>query len=213
MVSNAYFIGGSPCSGKSTIAEKISSEYDMLYYKADDHFQAHIKQALKNNIEEMIKLTKMTCDDIWLNRTVEEQFADTVQFYRQEVKMCIQDIAKMKTNKPIIAEGAVFMPSFMNDYSIPQNKFFCLIPSFDFQMHHYKKREWVKEVLKDSSDKKKAFSNWMERDYKFSRFVKAEANKFRYASYEINNQTDDAVLYKEIINAFELNGTSLLSNF
>ena len=30
---NTYYIGGSPCSGKSTIAEIVSKKYDLYYFK------------------------------------------------------------------------------------------------------------------------------------------------------------------------------------
>ena len=30
------FIGGSPCSGKSTVAERIAKEYSAYYFKVDD---------------------------------------------------------------------------------------------------------------------------------------------------------------------------------
>jgi len=204
MISNLYIIGGSPCSGKSTIAERLSSEYNMLYYKADDYYNKHIDQALKDKITEMTKFTKMDSDQIWLNRSIQKQFIDAIEFYRQEFKMCISDIEKMKTKKPIIAEGAVFMPFFVDDYSIPYNRYFCLVPSFDFQMEHYKKRGWVENVLKDSSNKEKAFENWMLRDYEFSKYAKATANKLKYASYEINSNTDANSLYENIINLFGL---------
>ncbi len=32
-----YFIGGSPCSGKSTVARALSARYDLTYFKVDDH--------------------------------------------------------------------------------------------------------------------------------------------------------------------------------
>lgn len=33
---NIYFIGGSPCSGKSTVTEILSKKYDLYYFKVDD---------------------------------------------------------------------------------------------------------------------------------------------------------------------------------
>lgn len=34
---NTYYIGGSPCSGKSTIAEALSKKYILHYFKVDDY--------------------------------------------------------------------------------------------------------------------------------------------------------------------------------
>ena len=41
LISKAYILGGSPCSGKSTIAERLAAEFDLHYYKVDDHEQDH----------------------------------------------------------------------------------------------------------------------------------------------------------------------------
>ena len=30
-----YYIGGSPCSGKSTVAEALAQQYGLAYFKAD----------------------------------------------------------------------------------------------------------------------------------------------------------------------------------
>ena len=35
-MENIYYLGGSPCCGKSTIAEKLSKKYGFKYYKVDD---------------------------------------------------------------------------------------------------------------------------------------------------------------------------------
>ena len=38
-----YFIGGSPCSGKSTVAQALSARYDLTYFKVDDHLDRYLK--------------------------------------------------------------------------------------------------------------------------------------------------------------------------
>lgn len=38
-----YIIGGSPCSGKSTIAEMIAEKYDFIYFKVDDYLEQYMK--------------------------------------------------------------------------------------------------------------------------------------------------------------------------
>jgi adenylate kinase family enzyme len=36
-MNNIYILGGSPCCGKSTIAEKICEKYGIQYYKVDNY--------------------------------------------------------------------------------------------------------------------------------------------------------------------------------
>ena len=32
-----YYLGGTPCSGKSTVAEALAPRYGLAHFKADDH--------------------------------------------------------------------------------------------------------------------------------------------------------------------------------
>lgn len=36
---NTYYIGGSPCSGKSTIAEILSKKYNLYNFKVDNFLE------------------------------------------------------------------------------------------------------------------------------------------------------------------------------
>lgn len=44
LFSQAYFIGGSPCSGKSTISEMISRQFQLEYYKVDEYEGEHMQR-------------------------------------------------------------------------------------------------------------------------------------------------------------------------
>ena len=37
-----YYIGGSPCSGKSTVADALAKRFGLAYFKADDHLDEFI---------------------------------------------------------------------------------------------------------------------------------------------------------------------------
>ena len=45
MNKRVLFIGGSPCSGKSTVANRIAKEYGAFYYKVDDFIDKFINIA------------------------------------------------------------------------------------------------------------------------------------------------------------------------
>ena len=37
-----YYMGGSPCSGKSTAAEILAERYGLYYFKVDDYLEKYI---------------------------------------------------------------------------------------------------------------------------------------------------------------------------
>lgn len=65
LFSNAFILGGSPYSAKSTIAEKLSAQFDFQYYKVDDHEQDHIGRSTPERHPVMHRYSNMSWQEIW----------------------------------------------------------------------------------------------------------------------------------------------------
>ena len=63
---NTYYIGGSPCSGKSTIAEIVSKKYDLYYFKVDDFLDKYTNMGASKGYEICKKQEKMNAEEIWM---------------------------------------------------------------------------------------------------------------------------------------------------
>ena len=63
---NIYYIGGSPCSGKSTVAEILSEQYDLYYFKVDDFLDSYTKQGALKGYPVCRKQVELTPDQIWM---------------------------------------------------------------------------------------------------------------------------------------------------
>ena len=66
MNKRVLFIGGSPCSGKSTVAERISKEYGAYYFKVDDFLDEFTRSAAKKGYPASKNSVTMTPDEIWM---------------------------------------------------------------------------------------------------------------------------------------------------
>ncbi len=66
MIKRVLFIGGSPCSGKSSVAKRISKEYGVYYFKVDDFLEQFTNSAEKNGYPTCKKSITMTPDEIWM---------------------------------------------------------------------------------------------------------------------------------------------------
>lgn len=75
----------------------------------------------------------------------------------------------------IVTEGAAYTPNVMRRYE--KEEYISIVPTPDFQISHYKEREWVPYVLEECTDKQQAFRNWMERDILFAKQVKEECEE------------------------------------
>ncbi|MBE5801661.1 MAG: hypothetical protein E7319_05165 [Clostridiales bacterium] len=176
-----YLIGGSPCSGKSTIAMALSAKYDLHYFKVDDHLDKYIKMGAMDKKKCCTRVEKMTPEQIWMRDPL-VQCEEELLIYEEIFDYILADLEKLDCNAGIITEGAAYLPILAKRQSIPANRYISITPTKEFQVFHYKKREWVPYVLAECSDKAKAFENWMERDALFAKAVQQQCNELGYAS-------------------------------
>lgn len=185
ILSKAYFIGGSPCCGKSTISEFLSKKYNLIYYKIDDYERKHVAMAQPSRHPIMYQYSQMNWDDIWM-RPVDLQVQEEFEFYRERFEMVLGELNQFSETDTIIMEGAALLPELFKQLGVDKSRVVYMIPSLDFQVKYYSQRDFIHGILSECSNPEKAFDNWMQRDHGFGEEVKAHANKlgFRVVSVD-----------------------------
>ena len=172
-----YLIGGSPCSGKSTIAANLAERYQLVPIKLDDLVEDFTREARKDGAPISTRREKWTSDQIWLREPVamaEEEWA----FY-EEIFPYLLPFLVENQDKPLMIEGAGLLPHLIKSLNRDLS-YLCLTPTADFQKEQYAKREWVPYVLQNSSHPQLAFDNWMKRDILFAKRCRKEAERLSY---------------------------------
>ena len=173
---NIYWIGGSSCSGKSTIAEIIAKKHDLTYFKCDDFMYKHIEKSDKDKHPIMNKHRKMSWNEIWM-RPVDVQVIEEFDFFREESEMLLNEISLSIKNRPAIVEGAALLPELINNLRINKDRVLYIVSTKDFQVSHYLKRQFADDILCKCESPKIAFDNWMQRDVQFANIIFDDANK------------------------------------
>lgn len=102
-----YYIGGSPCSGKSTVAEILAKKYDMFYFKVDEKLDEYIEEAAKVNKEICSKIKGMTPEEIWM-REPELQCREEQQIYTEIFDFVLKDMENVCDERSIVTEEQRF---------------------------------------------------------------------------------------------------------
>jgi hypothetical protein len=178
-LANLYLIGGSPCSGKTTITNGIAEKYKLPTYRCDDAYFEHAKEL---TIDQPIfsRLVDATCEEIWM-RPIPQQIDEELEIYREEFLFIIRDLKKLAASGSVIAEGAALLPSLVATLEISPNRAIWIVPAEDFQRHHYGQRDWRHDVVKACSNPEQAWENWMARDAGFARQVAHDARDHEFA--------------------------------
>lgn len=193
---NIYFIGGSPCSGKSTVTEILSKKYDLSYFKVDDFLDKYTKLGASKGYEICTKQEALSPEEIWM-REPQLQCDEEFTFYEEIFEFVMDDLRQIEA-KGIITEGAAFVPKLMKKIGISKDRYVSITPTKDFQITHYSQREWVTYVLEGCSDKDKAFSNWMGRDVLFAKEVQRQCGQEQYMSI-VNDGSIEVVKMVEMV--------------
>jgi 2-phosphoglycerate kinase len=175
-LAHVFWVGGSPCSGKSSIAEILADRHDLLIYKCDDAFWQHAKRVDPILQPTFHRLTQMTWNEVWM-RPVEAQIADEFTCYREEFGMIVADLVALPRSRPIVAEGAALLPELVSSVLTERSRAVWVVPTEAFQRAHYtpEKRPFVNDILAHCEDPAQAFANWMDRDVGFAKQVAQQA--------------------------------------
>ena len=197
-----YMIGGSPCSGKSTIASLLARQYQLLHIKLDDLVDEMMSQASVDS-QPICLLRQDRNPEQILMRNPEEMADEEWRFY-EEIFPYVKSYLIKNQDRPLLVEGAGLLPHLIKSLEEPAVSYLCLTPTADFQKKHYRQREWVPYVLEGTTNPDKAFENWMQRDILFAQMVRKEAMELGYSSLLIDGSQSENQTMKEVARLLKL---------
>ena len=195
-----YYIGGSPCSGKSTVAEALAQQYGLAYFKVDDHLDDFISRGAAAGLPVCQHIRQMSVDETWL-RPPQAQCQEEFDFYAEIAPFVAEKLAAL-TAPRVIAEGAAFLPCLMKEAA----HYIAITPSREFQLSRYRERPWVPNVLQDCSDKERAFANWMERGILFAEEVRRQCTQFHLPHLLTDGSVSPVERLQQVASLFHLDG-------
>ena len=178
---NIYYIGGSPCAGKSSVAEILSQKYGLYYFKTDDFLDRYMQTGARKGYSVCRKVTSMNAEQVWMREPL-LQCREEFDIYREIFEFVAADLDRIEWKGGIITEGAAYLPELMKQSGVPGSRYIAITPTKEFQVTHYRKRDFVPLVLEGCSDKEAAFLNWMDRDVLFAQEVRRQCHKENYVS-------------------------------
>ena len=178
-----FFIGGSPCSGKSTVCDALAERHGLHFYHCDDHYDAHLSRAHSGS--SLAQFQQLSWLEAFTTRSLERMIADELSANFELAAFALEDVDAI--GSPVIAEGMPFMPDAMSALQ-PRANAVYLVPSPAFQRDHYAKREWAQSLLATTADPVGVFERWMARDTAAAGLIHARATALGFAVLEVDGR-------------------------
>jgi len=171
-LAHILWMGGSPCSGKSSITEMLADRYGLQPYHVDKALnQRHRERILPAKHPTLHKWATLSWNDLWM-QPGEVLLEEAKAAYREHFGMILDDLLALPKSAPVLVEGTALLPDRV--FSILQHRHQALwiVPTAAFQRERYAGRgDWVQSILSHCEEPKRAFRNWMDRDVAFAQWV------------------------------------------
>lgn len=202
-LSHILWIGGSPCSGKSTIAAALAERHGFAMYTCDDMVDRHTAEAGPDRAPTMHRLGRASCDELWM-RPLGQQVREEMTYYDEEFPFILDDLLAKPRDRPVIVEGAALMPHLLDRIDTPSDRSIWILPSPAFQRAHYARRDWRHDVLATCTEQDQAWHNWMARDIGFATAVAAECLVLHGTCLTIDGTRPVSAILDEVTQHFRL---------
>lgn len=170
-----FWLGGSACAGKTSIARHLAAEHGLTLYSCDDHFEKHRRQADPTRHPDFYRLMDTPMETLWA-RPVEVQIAELLCFYQDELDMVFEDLRDLPG--PVLVEGVGLLPERIAAVCAEPCPALWLISTPSFRRQIYPARgPFVQDLLRRCADPEEAFSRWMERDDQIARQLEEDARQ------------------------------------
>ncbi|MEO5953796.1 MAG: hypothetical protein ABIQ44_15140 [Chloroflexia bacterium] len=173
-LSHVRWLGGSTCSGKSSIAYMLTQAYNLQVYQYDKQEVDHIARSTDTErFPEINKFMSMTMDERWVLRSPMEMADNAIKSWAQRFPHVIDDLLAMPTDRTIIAEGPGLFPQLVKPYL--SNPFHATWLIASNKVIRDVRSQRPTGIRTETSDPDRAIDNLVERDYIIARYSKDEA--------------------------------------
>lgn len=173
-LKNVFWLGGSPCAGKSSISEILAGRFNLHLYRVDEAFEVHAQRFDPVIHPSLAKWCASSWNQRWM-QPIERLVQNVIACYQEHFTLILEDILSLPRHKPMLVEGTALLPRQVASVLAERHRAVWVVPTADFQREHYSKREWLGRILEQCDSSEAAFHNWMGRDAEFARWVTAEA--------------------------------------
>jgi hypothetical protein len=173
-LGHVLWLGGPPCSGKTSIARILAGRHDLRAYHADAHTWEHHDKAVERRYPAAARTESLGPDELWL-ADLDGLVAHSLEANEERCRLMLEDIDALPYSPLIVAEGTPLFPWLVADRLASRDHAVWLVPTAEFQRARLQERpgtEW-----KRTSDPPRALENRIRRESAVGERIEQDARK------------------------------------
>jgi hypothetical protein len=170
---HVLWIGGPPCSGKTSIARSLAAKHDLRVYRSDAQTWKHHDAAVARGFPAAARWEEMTADEHWLGE-LEAMVELSVAVNEERCRLMVEDVEALPAAPLIVAEGTPLFPSLVGELLADRDHGVWLLPTPAFQRARLEERP--RTTFEGASDPIRALENRIQRELRVGELIEEEAN-------------------------------------
>lgn len=204
-MNDVFWLGGSPCAGKSTVAGALATRFGLDLYRVDEAFDDHARRFDPARQPTLVRWIGASANERWL-QPIDVLLRDAIDCYREHVGLVMEEVLARPKPRPLLVEGTALLPAEVARVAFHERRSLWLVPAPEFQRRHYRERTWARGVVASSDDPARAFENWMDRDVRFASWVAAEVDALGLRRFTVDGGRTVDEVAEVVAEAFGLAG-------
>ena len=174
-LASIIWIGGSPCTGKTSVAQRLAEQYGLAAYHFDHHEADHIKRSSAVDEPALHAFLAMTMDERWVRRSPEEMARNVIFSWTERFRFVLKDLRAMPSESAVIAEGPGLFPDLVAPHLARQQQAIWLVPTAAFCATMRRRRGSTMPT--HTSQPERAWQNLIDRDILLAAYVRQRAEE------------------------------------
>ena len=181
------WLGGAPCSGKSTIAAALAHQFGLRVFALDAMLESPAVLATAPPTSALSRLAARVAEPTWPSWFLQNAptlAREELGLLSEVFDVALEAMEGLPPGPPILAEGTAALPARVAEWAAASGdggraarapRAAWLIPEVSFHANCYDDRIWAHTLVARTADPERAYRNWRARDMLVARFVRREA--------------------------------------
>jgi cytidylate kinase len=182
-LSHALWIGGPPCSGKSSVAAALADRFGLQLYHVDARTWVHEARMPRT------EFGLLTMDERWVDATPDRMLGWFVTTSRHRFRLVLEDLRELPEAPGAVVEGPQLFPTSVAAVLRDPAHALFLLPDPDDVAERRRRRG----PMRGASDGARATENVIARDLLIAAEVEREARDLRLATLRADVPLDELV--------------------
>ena len=201
-LAHVLWLGGSPCSGKTSVAKRLIERHRLQLYHYDKQERSHSARSCPERHPTICAHAAMSMDERWMHRPVDEMVRATEAAWLERFALVIDDLRALPATATILAEGPGLLPGTVAPLLQRPRQALWLVPTEAFKRAVQPTRGGA--PANQTSDAARAYRNLIDLDLQLAANVRRRARDLGLTVIEVDGTKSIEEMAMVVADHFEL---------